>query len=184
MVGRRNNNLPQKYPSCPNIMLLASAAPHMLSRWVAICMKHSLSTLPLFSSLASTFNSRWPVCLQEAQRISSLNWIPMNQACFPDHDFHCFSEVGQFSWCSSREVRIRVPFFRTFILVGEPSPQKRGEKGHLAGGPSFKLLRSGLLRRKPKTMRSRDLICTESSSEMVSAAPKPPQGPARRICTV
>ena len=35
----------------------------------------------------------------------------------------------------SREVRIRVPFFLWSILVGEPLPQKRGEKG-TTGGPS------------------------------------------------
>ena len=36
---------------------------------------------------------------------------------------------------SSREVRIRAaPFFLWSVLVGEPSPQKVGER-HLAGGP-------------------------------------------------
>ena len=33
--------------------------------------------------------------------------------------------------CSSREVRIRVPYCLWSILVGEPSQPKKGEKGHL-----------------------------------------------------
>ena len=37
---------------------------------------------------------------------------------------------------SSRDVRIRVPtFFRTFILVGEPSPRKLVRKGTVTPPP-------------------------------------------------
>ena len=53
-----------------------------------------------------------------------------------------FSPLGQFgasgnqSRSSSREVGIRVPTFSAYFAIGEPSPKTRGEKGHLAAGPS------------------------------------------------
>ena len=55
------------------------------------------------------------------------SWTPSNygmNSCLPE-------PLCSWPRSSSREFKIRVPFFLSSILVGEPSqPKKLGEKGH------------------------------------------------------
>ena len=44
------------------------------------------------------------------------------------HTDAMFTKMKTTPSSSSREVRIRVPFFLQSILVGEPSPQKKGKR--------------------------------------------------------
>ena len=80
----------------------------------------------------------------------------------------------------ARSSRNRVAFLLLSILVGEPSPQKRGEKGHVAGGPSLGfsqlcfscgLPRVPLLRMVPRPLLGAQLPFRPPVVEEVEAQP-------------